>query len=416
MRSFGVVRRIAPTDEQQAQLGRSLGACRFAQNALLAMVKRSLETGTQMSWTSISLHTTWRQIRDEQAPWYAQVSKECFQYGAERASLALANWNASKNGKRVGRKVGFPRFRKRGSNDSVKFTTAILRECGTRVHLPRIGEVALVEGFQLADGQRVTSVTVRCMAGRWFATFTVREDTWAEPVKRAGSTIGVDFGVGGRFATLSDGQVIDNPRYFRASEKRLARAHNALSRKQKGSANRAKARLRVARAHYRTACQRKDFVHKFTTELSKTHARIVVEDLNLAGMSNKAGFKLGKSVHDAALSEARRQLEYKASWYGSELIVANRWFPSSKTCHVCNAINTGLKLSERSWECVCGVLHDRDLNAAMNLELLAGSSPVSACGDDVRPGLALAIVCEAGNDAVLFGLVYERLSRRGVGI
>jgi len=405
VRSFGVVRRLAPTQDQLEQLGRSLGACRFAQNTLLATVKQRLEAGTKMSWTSISLHTTWRQIRDERAPWYSEVSKECFQYGAERASLALANWNASRKGKRAGRKIGFPRFRKRGSNDSVKFTTAKLRGCGTLIHLPRIGEVNLVEGFHLAGDQRVTSVTIRCTAGRWFCTLLVHEDTWTEPAKQQGSTIGVDFGVGSRFATLSEGQIIKNPRFFRSDAKRLAGAQRALSRKQKGSANRAKARLRVARLHYQISCRRQDFVHKFTTTLSKTHARIVVEDLNLAGMSKKAGFKLGKSVHDAALSEARRQLEYKSRWYGSELIVADRWFPSSKTCHVCKAINTGLKLSDRSWECVCGVVHDRDLNAAVNLELLAGSSPVSACGDDVSPGPVLAVVCEAGSDAVTFDTV-----------
>ena len=402
MRSFGVVRRLTPTTGQAEQLGRSLGACRFAQNALLATVKKSLETGTKMSWTSISLHTIWRQIRDEQAPWFGEVSKECFQYGAERASLALANWNASKKGNRVGRKVGFPRFRKRGSNDSVKFTAAKLRQCGTLIHLPRIGEVVLAEGFQLSVGQRVTSVTVRCVAGRWFATLLVRQQHWTEPVKRSGSTVGVDFGVGDRFATISDGVIIANRRFFRSDEKRLARAQKALSRGQRGSANQRKALIRVASVHYRISCRRRDFVHKFTTALSKTHARIVVEDLNLVGMSNKAGFKLGKSVHDAALSEVRRQLQYKTSWYGSELIVADRWFPSSKTCHVCKAVNTGLKLSDRSWECSCGAAHDRDLNAALNLEILAGSSPVSACGDDVRPEFALAVVSEAGSDAVTF--------------
>lgn len=370
-----------------------------------AEVKQSLETGVQMSWTSIGLHTTWRQIRDEHAPWFREVSKECFQYGAERASLALTNWNASRKGKRAGRKVGFPRFRKRGTNDSVKFTAAKLRACGTRIHLPRVGDVALVEGFQLGDDQRITSVTVRCVAGRWFCTLLVREDTWVEPGKREGSTVGVDFGIGGRFATLSDGTIIENPRFFRTSEKRLSRAQKALSRKQKGSANRSRARLRMARVHYRTACQRQDFVHKFTTDLSKTHARIVVEDLNLVGMSNKAGFQLGKSVHDAALSESRRQLQYKSSWYGAELIVADRWFPSSKTCSVCKAINPDLKLADRTWECSCGAVHDRDLNAAINLSSLAGSSPVSVCGDDVSPESALAVVCEAGSDAVTFDLV-----------
>ena len=361
MRSFGVVRRLAPAAEQEAQLGRSLGACRFAQNAVLAEVRESLEAGTKMSWTSISLHTTWRQIRDQKAPWYPEVSKERFQYGAERASLALTNWNASRKGKRAGRKVGFPRFRKRGINDSVKFTTAKLRDCGTRIHLPRIGEVALVEAFQLHAGQRITSVTVRCTARRWFCTLLVREDSWTEPAKRYGSVIGVDFGIGDRFDTLSDGTIIDNPRFFRAGAKCLANAQKAMSRRVKGSANRRKARLRVTRVHYRLAWQRQDFLHKFTTQLSKTHAQIVVEDLNLAGMSSKAGFKLGKSVHDAALSESRRQLQYKSSWYGSELIVADRWFPSSKTCSECKLISPDLKLSDRIWKCLCGQIHDRDL-------------------------------------------------------
>jgi putative transposase len=227
-----------------------------------------------------------------------------------------------------------------------------------------------------------------------------------------GSSIGVDFGVGDRFATMSDGTVIENPRFFRSAAKRLARAQKALTRKEKGSRNRNKARAKVARIHYRTACRRQDFVHKFTTGLSKTHARIVVEDLILVGMASRTGFKLGKSVYDVALSEARGQLKYKSSWYGTELIVADRWFPSSKTCSVCKAVNCDLKLSDRSWECSCGVTHDRDLNAARNLESLAGSSPVAACGDNVSPEHILAVVCEAGidgreavGDEVAFGLV-----------
>jgi putative transposase len=151
--------------------------------------------------------------------------------------------------------------------------------------------------------------------------------------------------------------------------------------------------------HYRIACRRQDFLHKFTTSLVKSHARIVVEDLNLVGMSrrNKAGFKLGKSVHDAAIGEARRQLEYKASWYGTQLLVADRWFPSTKLCSVCGAVND-VDLSTRLYVCACGARIHRDLNAAVNLHNLAGSSPVAARGADVSLGLVPAVGNEAGRD------------------
>jgi putative transposase len=395
---YGVVRELDPRAHQLTGLRQAVGASRFAQNAVLARVRDAIDIGTPMSWSAISLHTLWRQIRSELAPWYGEVSKEAFQSGCERAANALANWNSSRKGKRAGRKVGFPRFRKRGSNDSVTFTAATLRASGEVIHLPRIGDVLLKEMYVLPAGARITAATVRSRAGRWFVSLRVRKDDWTEPAKRSGSTAGVDFGLLS-FAAVSDGTVVASPRFFRSDAKRLARAQVSLSRKRKGSQNRRKARENVARVHYRIACRRQDFLHKFTTSLVKSHARIVVEDLNLVGMSrrNKAGFKLGKSVHDAAIGEARRQLDYKASWYGTQLLVADRWFPSTKLCSVCGAVND-VDLSTRLYVCACGARIHRDLNAAVNLHNLAGSSPVAARGADVSLGLVLAVGNEAGRD------------------
>lgn len=392
MRIYGAVRELRPSDVQCGLLFQAVGSVRFAQNWALGFVKGQLAVHARQSWSSISLHTAWREHRDEAAPWYGESSKETFQFGCERAARALANWNASRNGKRAGRKSGFPKFRRRGRNDSAAYTGAVLRSCGMRIHIPRIGDVALKEPMMLPDGARITTVTIRPRAGRWFVSFKIREDDWAGPVKkRIRSVAGVDAGVGSRFAVVSDGTVTANPRFFRESERQLRHAAKALRRKAKGSNRRKKALERVAVIQYRTACKRRDFTHKFTTGLVKSHDEVVIEDLELHGM--KSGLRLGKSVSDVAWSEVRRQLEYKCLWYGTTLTVVSRWFPSSKMCSACGYVNDRLTLGDRTWICpYCGMKHDRDLNAAINL---AASSVVSARGDGVRPGLAQAAVCEA---------------------
>ena len=398
---YAAVRELAPTSGQAADLLRAVGSVRFAQNWALGFVKFQMENHAKQSWSSISLHTAWRENRSDVAPWFGECSKENFQYGCERASIALGNWSDSRKGKRGGRKVGFPRFRKRGCNDSAAYTDAVLRPGGSLVHIPRIGEVALKEPFSLPDGARVPTITVRTRAGRWFVTFKVREDDWTEPAKKPiESVIGIDAGVGDRFAAMSDDTAIVNPRFFRNSEKKLKRAAKALRRKVKGSNRRKKALDRVAVIQYRTACKRADFIHKFTTDLVKSHDEIVIEDLELHGM--KSALKLGKSVSDVAWSETRRQLEYKCLWYGTTLTVVSRWFASSKTCSACGYVNHDLKLSDREWICpACGVKHDRDSNAAYNL---AASSVVSARGDCGRPRVVRgAAICEARTSGVTEG-------------
>ena len=386
VRCFGQVRELDPTTVQAAGLLSAVGAVRFAQNALLADVKAALDAGATPSWTFYSLDARWREIRADVAPWHSKNSKECYSYGAERLARGLKSWSDSKSGTRRGAKVGFPSFRSLGHNDSVQFSatrcTAVLQSCGLVVKLPKIGHVRMKEPLTLAEGQRITAVTVRQKAGRWFATFRIREDDWEAPPKSDGDrVVGVDLGIGDRVATLSDGTVVPNKRHYRADEAKLRRVNKAIARKQKGSNNRKKAVRKRARILYTQANRRSDDLHKFTSGLTKNHGAdvIVVEDLAVAGMGQ--ALRLGKSVHDAAPAEIRRQLTYKTDWYGVTLVVADRWFPSSRTCSGCGAVNGGLTLSQRTWVCECGAVHDRDMNAAINLKNLAVRSTVAACGD-----------------------------------
>lgn len=389
-RRFSAVRAFVPTKQQEDDLLRAVGAVRFAQNALLALTKQMYEAGEKTSLTSISLHTLWREHRNDIAVdretgevWWNGVSKEAFQYGAERLARSYQAFFASLSGKRKGRKSGFPKFRKKGQNDSFKFCSVGKRTSST-LHIPRIGTVKLLESFDLPTGVRIVSVTVRQKAGRWFASFNLFEESFVAPKKREidpsrpGSVIGIDFGVGDRFATIDDGEttsIVANPRQYRSEQKSLRRLSKGISRKQRGSNNRNKAKVCLARKHAQISNRRSDFIHKFTTDLVKTHDEIVIEDLNLQGMKKM----LGKSVDDVALGEARRQLVYKAEWYGATLTTVDRYFPSSKNCSSCGVKNTSLKLSDRTWTCAsCGTTHDRDANAATNLR--AASSAVAACG------------------------------------
>ena len=190
----------------------------------------------------------------------------------------------------------------------------------------------------------------------------VEEEVAAMP-ERA-EVVGVDVGISD-FATLSTGEKIENPRHLLRRKKALKRRQRELSRKKKGSANRRKARRRLARQHAKVADCRKDFQHKLTTRLVRENQTICVESLNVCGMlKNK---RLAKHIADASWSEFFRQLAYKAAWYGRRLVAIDQFFPSSKTCHACGAVLNKLPLSVREWECICGKVHDRDVNAAMNI-------------------------------------------------
>jgi putative transposase len=202
-----------------------------------------------------------------------------------------------------------------------------------------------------------------------------------EPLPPCDATVGIDAGITS-LLTLSTGEKITNPRHERADRARLALAQRRLSRKAKGSANRAKARVRVARVHTRIADRRRDFLHKVTTRLVRENQTVVIEDLNVAGMLRN--HSLARAISGAAWGDLRAMLEYKCDWYGRELVVIDRWYPSSKTCSVCGHGTAALPLNVREWHCPsCGTRHDRDINAARNIS--AAGLAVSACGGGVRP-------------------------------
>jgi putative transposase len=245
---------------------------------------------------------------------------------------------------------------------------------GHEARLPKVGTVDMAEPLRFSG--RILSGRVKEGAGHWYLTVVV--DTALASVEVSAASVGIDFGLA-HFATLSTGEVAETQSRFRKSEVKLKCLQRGLSRKKKGSSNQRKWKRRVARHHERVANQRRDFLHQFTTNLVREFGTICVEDLNLNGLCRT---RLAKSFHDAGIGEAIRQLEYKQECQGGALVKVGRFFPSSKRCHVCGSVNGALVLADRAWTCEsCGTVHDRDLNAALNIELeglalLAGSGYV----------------------------------------
>jgi putative transposase len=306
----------------------------------------------------------------------------------------------SKKGERRGRRLGFPKFKKRGKcRDSFRFGAGVLRCAGTTVTLPRLGTIATHEStWKLArrleaGTARILSATVSRTAQRWFVSFTVEvEHAGFAAHARPGSAIGVDLGVKTLLTGVDEaGTVVtvDGPKALRSSLRRLRRASRAHSRKASGSMNRRKHAARLARVHARVASVRIDALHKATTMLARRYETVVAEDLNVAGMTRNR--RLARAVSDQGLGQARRMLTYKTAWSGGRLVVAGRFYPSSKTCSACGWRKPSLTLAERTFACeACGLVLDRDVNAAHNLLGLAASGAESenACGGTVRPGLA----------------------------
>ena len=385
---------LDPTPAQERRLLSHAGGARFAYNTMLAHVKGAIAAGEKPEWSFYSLRKRWNAGKDtlavdaEGSPWWADNSKEAYSSGIEALSKGLLNWSKSRRGDRKGRKVGFPKFKSKGKAKP-KFTYrsgsfGLVKGDPKALKLPRIGRVHCMENVVERVGDaKVLRMAISQRAGRWYASLTVeREDkTVANPPK--GGAVGVDLGVK-TLATLSDGTVIENPRYLQKSERKLKKAQQALSRKTKGSNRRAKAKATVARIHAHVANQRSDAMHKLTTWLSRKYSEISIEDLHVAGMVKN--HRLAKAIADAAFGEFRRQLEYKTVRTGARLQVISRWYRSSKTCSGCGSVKAKLSLAERAYTCdSCGLTMDRDLNAAINIHV-AGSAPetLNAHGATVR--------------------------------
>lgn len=361
---------LDPNDRQRSLLLKSAGVTRFAWNwGLRRRIDEYSTTGS--SSNAIEQHRQLNAVKKLLYPWMYDVSKCCAQEALRNLDAAYKNF--------FEHRARFPKFkpRKRGIG-SFRLTGAV-KIFSDRIQLPRLGRIRLKEKGYLPLERHILSATISERAGHWFVSMCVEEEIIPRP--NSGPIAGVDLGIT-HMATVSDGTVFGNPRALKRHERKLKRLQRSLSRKKKGSKNRGKARLKVAKLHFRITNIRKDALHKATTWLAKTKSVIGVENLNVSGMMKNR--HLAKAVSNVGMYEFRRQLEYKAEWYGSRVIVADRFYPSSKTCSMCDSVQE-IGLSDRTYACAaCGLEIDRDLNAAINLEKVAASSAetLNACGEE----------------------------------
>lgn len=398
---------LDPTPTQVSALRSHCGAQRFAYNWGLDRVRAVMgqraaevsygvgddELTPTISWSAYSLRKSWNEAKGAVAPWWAENSKEAYSSGLANLSAALKNWADSKKGKRSGRKVSFPRGKSRRDTMSCRFTTGSfgLDDRDRRhVKLPRVGVVRTHESTRKLARHvergtaTIRSATVSFRGGRWFVSFSVKIDRVTPIHRTPDSTVGVDLGITS-LAVLSTGEVVANPRHLDAAQRALRRAQRQAARRigpdrrrRQEPSNRWRAtQERVRRLHATVANARRDGLHKLSSRVVAEHGTIVLEDLNVTGMMSNR--RLARHVAGVGMGEFRRQITYKTTWAGTHTHIADRWYPSSKTCSACGAVKTKLRLSERVYQCEhCGTRLDRDLNAARNLAALVQRGTSSA--------------------------------------
>jgi putative transposase len=364
--------RFYPTDVQAAELARTFGCVRLVYNmALQARTQAWTLRQQRVTYNATStLLTGWKKTED--LAFLNEVSSVPLQQALRHLQVAFTNFFA--------KRARYPSFKsKKKSRRSAEYTTSAFRWRDGRLTLAKMDQpLDIVWSRPLPDGAAPSTVTVsQDSAGRWFVSLLC--DDRIEQVPATGA-VGVDAGLHS-LLTLSTGEKITNPKYERRDRAALARAQRNLAKKQKGSVNRVKARVRVARVHARITDRRRDLLHKLTTRLVRENQTIVIEDLTVRNMVKN--HSLARAISDAAWWQFRTLLEYKADWHGRNLVVVDRWFPSSKLCSACGALAERMPLSIRSWTCRCGAVHDRDVNAARTI--LAEGLSVIACGGGVRP-------------------------------
>lgn len=376
--------RLYPNNRQSTYLARCCGVARFAYNWGLAKWKEQYEThkaspDSVASPNQYELRKELNAVKRERFPWMLEVTKYAPQQALINLGRAFGKFFA-KSGKH-------PQFKRKGEHDSFYIGSDQVAVENDMVKIPGLGRfmggrrglgyVRMAEKLRFENAKILCAVVSRT-ADQWFISFTCDvEDRKVERAERDG-VVGIDVGVG-EYVT-SDGEFCKVPRAYRSSMRRLRRAQQSFARKVKGSRNRARQRSRISRIHQRIANIRGDWLHKLSDSLTKRYGTIVIEDLNVKGMSRN--HHLAVSVLDAGFGEFRRMIEYKSKRNGCGLVFADRWYPSSKTCSRCGSVKAKLSLGERIYKCdACGFTCHRDLNAAINLKNLAASSAVSACGE-----------------------------------
>ena len=365
--------RFYPTPEQEQILARTFGCARYVYNHML----RLRSDAWMNEHTSVNYHATSALLtklkQDQDHLWLNEVSSVPLQQSLRHLQTAFNAFFAKRS--------LYPAFKSKWDKQSAEYTTSAFRWDGKSLTLAKMTEPLVIRWSRtLPKAARITTVTVsKDAAGRYFVSLLC--DDAVKPLKPTKGRIGIDLGLT-HFAILSTDEKIAAPKIFRRYEPRLAMLQRRAAKKQKGSSNRAKARLKVARLQARIADTRKDFLHQLSTRIVRENQVIAVESLAVSNM--KQNRSLSKSISDAGWGEFLRQLEYKATWYERTLIGIDRWYPSSKRCHDCGHTVSALPLSVREWVCPeCGTAHDRDVNAARNI-LTAGLAGL-ACGETVSP-------------------------------
>lgn len=385
--------RVYPTPDQQQSLARAFGCARVVFNDGLRARQQARESGEPyISDGELSKRVITEAKRTPERAWLGEVSAVVLQQALADLNAAYRNFFTSLTGKRKGRRVAPPRFRSRKDNrQAIRFTKnarfAVLPN--GRLRLPKIGDVQVRWSRDLpAEPSSVT--IIRDSAGRYFASFVVQ--TTDEPLPAADAEVGIDLGLT-HFAVLSDGTKVTAPQFLRRAARKLRKLQKTLSRKQRGSNNRKKAVIAVAKAHARVADTRRDWQHKLSTRIIRENQAVYVEDLCVTGLART---RLAKSVHDAGWASFAGMLEYKAARYGRTFAKIDRFAPTSQACSACGRVDGPKPLSVRSWTCPCGAAHDRDVNAAKNILAAGRAERLNACGAQVRPAPVPAPRREAG--------------------
>jgi len=362
---------LNPNNTQLTYFYKACGVARFAYNWALAQWQNQYEEHkkdpTQKKPSEGALRRLLNSIKREQFPWMLEVTKNAPQMAIIQLGKAFKNFFSGR--------AKYPQFRKKGMRDRFTLTNDQFEIKDSHIRLPNLGWVRMREMLRFKG--KILSATISRVADRWFVSITIEtQDT--PKLNPIDSIVGVDLGISA-MATLSNSEKITGPKPYKKLCHNLKKLSKALSKKMKGSKNRAKAKTKLARLHARISNIRLDAIHKFTTELANRFSTICIEDLSVQRMIKNRRY--ARSIADMGFKEIARQLEYKLERSGGRLIKADRFFPSSKLCSNCGYIFNDLTLSIRQWTCpICGRNHDRDINAAKNLAAYAVSFTVKACG------------------------------------